>query len=103
MERALLEERFRKSENRGRIYGAELDSEIIGAVVGTILEQSQEDQLEHVPSRFEEVQELVVKDGYRGRGIGTALMSRMEEYFKENDCNIAGVGVLAPNKNAHRL
>jgi len=44
-----------------------------------------------------------VKAGYRGRGVGTMLMSELEEYFKENNCNISGVGVLVPNKIAHRL
>jgi GNAT superfamily N-acetyltransferase len=71
--------------------------------VGTIPEQSKEDQLEHVPSKFGEVLEIVVKAGYRGKGAGTMLMNKLEEYFKENSCNISGVGVLAPNKNAHRL
>jgi len=91
------------AENNGIIYVAELDSELVGVVVGTIPEQSKEDQLEHVPSKFGEVLELVVKDGYRGTGVGTMLMNKLEEYFKENNCNISGVGVLFPNKNAHRL
>jgi GNAT superfamily N-acetyltransferase len=56
-----------------------------------------------VPSKFGEVLEIVVKAGYRGRGVGTMLMNKLEEYFKENNCNISGVGVLFPNKNAHRL
>jgi ribosomal protein S18 acetylase RimI-like enzyme len=91
------------AENNGIIYVAELDSEPVGIVVGTILEQSKEDQLEHVPSKFGEVLELVVKAGYRGKGVGTMLMNKLEEYFKKNNCNISGVGVLAPNKKAHRL
>jgi ribosomal protein S18 acetylase RimI-like enzyme len=91
------------AENNGIIYVAELDSELVGVVVGTIPEQSKEDQLEHVPSKFGEVLELVVKAGYRGKGIGTMLMNKLEEYFRENNCNISGVGVLAPNKNAHHL
>jgi ribosomal protein S18 acetylase RimI-like enzyme len=91
------------AEDNGIIYVAELDSELVGVVVGTMPEQSKEDQLEHVPSKFGEVLELVVKAGYRGKGIGTMLMNKLEEYFQENNCNILGVGVLAPNKDAHRL
>jgi len=91
------------AENNGIIYVAELDSELVGVVVGTIPEQTKEDQLEHVPSKFGEVLEIVVKAGYRGRGVGTMLMNKLEEYFKENNCSISGVGVLVPNKNAHRL
>jgi len=91
------------AENNGIIYVAELDSEPVGVVVGTILEQTKEDQFEHVPSKFGEVQELVVKTEYRRKGIGTMLMNKLEEYFKENNCNISGVGALTPNKNAHHL
>ena len=93
----------RVSENDGVIYVAELDSEPVGVVVGTILEQSKEDLLEHVPSKFGEVLELVVKAECRGKGIGTMLVNKLEEYFREKNCNILGVGVLAPNKRAHHL
>jgi GNAT superfamily N-acetyltransferase len=56
-----------------------------------------------VPARFGEVLELVTKAEYRGKGIGTMLMDRLEEYFKKHNCNIEGLGVLAPIKKAHRL
>lgn len=87
----------------GIIYVAELDAELVGVVVGIVPEQTKEDQLEHVPSKGGEVLELVVKAGYRGRGVGTMLMNKMEEYFKEKNCNASGVGVFFPNKDAHRL
>ena len=91
------------AKNNGVIFVAELDAEPVGVVVGIIPEQTKEDLLEHVPSKSGEVLELAVKAGYRGRGIGTMLMNKLEEYFKENNCNLSGVGVLFPNKNAHRL
>jgi ribosomal protein S18 acetylase RimI-like enzyme len=91
------------AENNGIIYVAEVNSELVGVVVGTMPEQTKEDQLEHVPSKFGEVLELIVKAGYRDKGIGTMLMNKLEEYFRENNCNILGVGVLAPNKDARRL
>jgi ribosomal protein S18 acetylase RimI-like enzyme len=93
----------RVPRNNGMIYVAESDSEVVGVVVGTILAQSGEDMLEHVPSKFGEVLELVVSEGYRDKGIGTRLMNELEGYFEEKNCNIAGVGVLAPNDDAHRL
>jgi ribosomal protein S18 acetylase RimI-like enzyme len=91
------------AENNGIIYVAEVDGQVVGAVVGTMPEQTREDQLEHVPSKFGEALELVVEAGYKGRGVGTMLMNKLEEYFRENNCSILGVGVLAPNKDAHRL
>ena len=91
------------AENNGVIYVAEVDGQLVGVVVGIIPEQSDEDRLEHVPSKFGEVLELVVKSEYRRKGVGTMLMNKLEEYFKENNCNISGVGVLFPNKDAYRL
>jgi ribosomal protein S18 acetylase RimI-like enzyme len=91
------------AHNNGIIYVAELGGELVGAFVGTMPEQTEEDRLEHVPAKFGEVLELVVKAECRSKGVGTMLMKKLEEYFKENSCNIAGVGVLVPNKSAHRL
>jgi ribosomal protein S18 acetylase RimI-like enzyme len=91
------------AENEGIIYVAEVNEQLVGAVVGIIPEQTKEEQLEHVPSKCGEVLELVVESGYRGKGVGTMLMNKLEEYFKENNCNMSGVLVLVPNKNAHRL
>jgi ribosomal protein S18 acetylase RimI-like enzyme len=91
------------AEQHGIIYVAEVNGQVVGAVVGTMPEQTKEDQLEHVPSKFGEVLELVVEAGYRDTGVGTMLMNKLEGFFKENDCNISGVGVLVPNQDAHRL
>lgn len=91
------------AENDGIIYVAEVNGQLVGAVVGTIPEQTKEDQLEHVPSKCGEVLELVVESGFRGKGVGTMLMNMLEEYFKENNCNMSGVLVFAPNRKAHRL
>ena len=91
------------AENSGIIYVAEDDVEVIGIVVGIIPKQTNEDRLEHVPAKFGEVLELVVKSEYRGNGVGTMLMNKLLEYFKKNNCTISGVGVLVPNRKAHRL
>jgi len=91
------------AENNGIIYAAEHDAEVAGVVVGIIPEQTKEDQLEHVPAKFGEVLEIVVKPEYRGKGVGMKLMNKLLEYFKENNCTVSGVGVLVPNRKAHRL
>jgi len=91
------------AENDGVIYVAEVNGQLVGAVVGIIPEQTKEDQLEHVPMKCGEVLELVVESGYRSKGVGTILMNKLEEYFKEKNCNVSGVGVLVPNKTAHHL
>ena len=93
----------RVADTNGIIYVAEVNAELVGTVVGIIPEQSKEEQLEHVPSKCGKVLELVVKGGYRGKGIGTMLINKLVEYFKKKDCNLSGVVVFVPNKNAHDL
>ena len=91
------------AKKNGRIFVARVGSEVVGVVIGIVVEQSREDRLEHVPARFGETLELVVRDGFRGKGIGSNLLARMEAYFRQKKCSIMGIGLLAANGNAHRL
>jgi ribosomal protein S18 acetylase RimI-like enzyme len=91
------------AKNNGVIYVAETRRQIVGLVVGIVHEQTKEELLEHVPFKRGVVVELVVKDAYRKKGIGTLLMKKMEDYFKRKDCSVAGVDVFFPNKIAYRL
>ena len=91
------------AKKNGRIFVAEAGSEVVGVVIGIVVEQTKEDRLEHIPARFGETLELVVRDGHRGKGIGTTLLRRMEAYFSQKKCNIVGIGLLAANSNAYHL
>ncbi len=91
------------SEQNGVIYVAEQEGKIVGLIVGTIPEQTEEELLEVLPAKCGEVLELVVKTEYRRKGIGTMLMNKLLDYFRKNNCTTSGVVVLAPNENAHRL
>jgi len=91
------------AKKNGRIYVAEAGSKVVGAVIGIVIEQTKEDRLEHMPAKFGETLELVVRDGFRGKGIGTTLLKRMEAYFSQKRCNIVGIGLLAANRSAHGL
>lgn len=72
-------------------------------VVGVMPEQTKEEMLESVPESKGIVLELIVKDGYREKGIGTSLIGKIEGFFKQNGCSVAGISVFFPNKNAYRL
>jgi len=91
------------ARNNGKILMAEADGEVVGAVVGIISEQTKEDLLELIPYKRGLVLELVVKHGYRRRGIGTLLMEEMEAYFRQKGCRVSNLEVFSPNKNAYRL
>jgi ribosomal protein S18 acetylase RimI-like enzyme len=91
------------AKSNGVIYVAETKRQIVGLVVGIVHEQTKEELLEHVPFKRGVVLELVVKDAYQKKGIGTILMKKMEDYFKQKGCSVAGVDVFFPNKIAYRL
>jgi GNAT superfamily N-acetyltransferase len=91
------------AKNNGVIYVAETKGRIVGLVVGIIHEQTREELLEHVPFKRGVVLELIVARGYRKKGVGTLLMERIEGYFRQSGCSVAGVDVFFPNKTAYRL
>jgi len=90
-------------KNNGIICVAESEGRVIGLVVGIMPEQTKEELLERVPFKRGVVLELIVENGYRGKGVGIMLMESIEGYFKQNGCSVSGVDVFFPNKNAYRL
>ena len=91
------------AENNGIIYVAERGRRIVGLVVGIMPKQTKEELLELNPSKRGNVLELVVENRYRGKGVGRMLMESIEDYFKQNGCNILGVEVFSLNQNAYLL
>ncbi len=91
------------AKNNGIVYVAEADGQIVGVVVGAINEQTKEELLEVVPCKRGAVLELIVKSGYREKGIGKLLMQKIETYFKNKGCNISGIDVFPPNEKAYRF
>lgn len=88
---------------QGKIYFAESKKKISGYIAGVIWEQSEKNKLEIGQHKLGEVIDLIVKEELRGQGVGTALLKKMENYFKEKDCDSMWVSVFAPNENAHNL
>lgn len=91
------------AEKDGTFLIAEIDGNIIGFGVAVINKLSEEDLLEtfpHVPGR---VTELFVDVRYRGKGVGSRIMSDMEAYLKEKGCQTVHIEVFAPNIKTHRL
>ncbi|HRN96215.1 MAG TPA: GNAT family N-acetyltransferase [Candidatus Levybacteria bacterium] len=84
----------------GKILFAEIDNQIIGMICGVIWEQSEKNKLEIGEHTLGEILDLYVDDNYRGQDIGTELLSKMENHFKDNGCDSMWVGVFAENSGA---
>jgi GNAT superfamily N-acetyltransferase len=85
----------------GLILLAYNQEKIVGCIVGIIEEQNKYDLLEYIPTKGGRILDLFVADTYRNLGIGNKLMQQMEDYFKQNECDIIRVDVFEPNKFAH--
>jgi len=94
-------ETVRKSQ--GAVYIAERQGEVIGLIAGIIAQQSKEELLECAPSKDGVVLELFVDTKNRRQKVGTALMLKMEEYFRKKGCNASRLEVFEPNAKAHKL
>ncbi len=91
------------SQSEGIIFLAEIDGDIAGCIAGSIPELSEEDLLETYSSREGVIEELIVREQFRGKNIGHVLMQNMEEYFQSNQCEFIRVGVFAPNERAYHF
>ena len=87
-------------EAGGVIYLAKEGKETVGCIAGVMEVQHEEDIAGEYPSVTGRILELVVKEKYRGQGIGQQLMEKMETYFRINGCDIVRVKCFVPNTAA---
>lgn len=88
-------------EKRGGIFVvSENDGAIIGLCAGEIIESEPIDEYEVKPHKAGRITEIYVEGEYRGQGIGKQLLERVEEYFREQKCEVIRLEVFAPNASA---
>ncbi len=85
----------------GAIFVAEEDGEIAG--YGTILTKMVSDSVEDGDLVFGLVADLVVREEYRGRGLGRRLLARAEAHAMTHGVRHLRIGVLAGNVVARSL
>jgi ribosomal protein S18 acetylase RimI-like enzyme len=103
-EYALKEELANTNDGRGVLYVALDGDKEIGFSVAFLLKKSrEEDSLGIIPAQSGRIEELYIAPEYRGKGIASALMQKMEIFLKEKGCDYILVGVKAYNQNAHEL
>lgn len=83
--------------NNGKVYLAIEDNKAIGLIMGIIVKYDSNDYLDYTCPKAGEITELVVSSKARGNNIGTKLMKKLEQYFKDNDCKWIHVDVFAYN------
>lgn len=71
-------------ENKGKIFLARDNDKIIGFIVGIIVEAS--DTYDFKAPKGGKISELVVTRNCRAKGVGQALLNKMEDYLKSVGC-----------------
>lgn len=84
--------------NNGICYLAIETDKPIGLIMGTIPPYDEYDYLDYKCPKRGIITELVVTSKIRSKGVGQALMNKMEEYFKLNQCDYVLVDVFAYNE-----
>ena len=85
-------------ENNGKCYLAIENDKAVGLIMGTIIKYDEYDYLDYKCPKEGEITELIVSSKIRSKGIGQALMNKMEEYFKSVGCEYIFVDVFAYNQ-----
>ena len=88
------------SEHNGKCYLAIEDNKVVGLIMGIIREYDEHDYLDYKCPKEGEITELIVSSKVRSKGIGKALMDKIEDYFKSLGCEYIIVDVFAYNDNA---
>ena len=83
----------------GKIYLEAENNIIIGLIMGIINNPDEIDKLTNDCAKTGNVIELIVRKGVRRNGIGNALLSKIEYYFKALGCKRINIEVFGPNKN----
>lgn len=87
-------------ENNGKCFLALDNNKAIGLIMGTIPPYDEYDYLDYKCPKRGIITELIVTSKVRSKGVGKALMKKMEEYFKTNNCEYVLVDVFAYNETA---
>lgn len=86
----------------GVMYVAEVGGEVIGMIAG-ILKQIEKQYVlgTDTDGPYGYVVDIFVAPEQRNHGAGALLMKQMEEYFRNNGCDVSTVEVLAHNTQAY--
>lgn len=84
--------------NTGKCYLAIENNKVLGVIMGILRKYDEYDYLDYKCPKCGEILELIVSQKVRSKGIGSLLMNKMEEYFKNIGCKYITIDVFAYNK-----
>ena len=85
-------------DNNGKCYLAIENAKALGVIMGYERKYDEYDYLDYKCPKCGEISELIVSQKVRSKGIGSLLMNKMEEYFKNIGCEYITIDVFAYNK-----
>ena len=88
------------NNNNGKCFLAIENDIVIGLIMGIVRKYNEHDYLDYKCPKQGEIIELIVSKNIRGKGVGQALIKRIEEYFKSIDCEYILVDIFGYNDNA---
>lgn len=86
----------------GKMFLAREEKKILGVIVG-VIHNEEESTFEFQAPKRGKIVDVVVSKENQSSGIGTKLLDRMEEYFKEVGCKGVLLDVFAYNESAKKL
>jgi ribosomal protein S18 acetylase RimI-like enzyme len=86
------------TESGGIILVAESENNIVGCVVGVIVEKKDS---AHKAVKSTHIEELVVDSSARSKGAGSALMREIERWARNERCSFIRVDCFSNNDRAH--
>ncbi len=87
----------------GKCYLAIEEDKVIGLIMGIIRQYDEYDYLDYKCPKEGIITELIVTQNVRSKGLGQALMNRLESYFKSVDCEYILVDVFAYNEIGNKF
>jgi ribosomal protein S18 acetylase RimI-like enzyme len=94
-------ERYRKSFSKKNhvFFIAEIDGNPVGYAYGLI----EKSPYWIEPNLKGYLCDVLIRKGFRGKGIGEMLVNQMEKYFKKNKVHWLMLGVYSKNSNAKKV
>ncbi len=81
-----------------KILIAFIDSEVVGYVVAKVIKR--EENVFIYPSQFIEIDQIVVTEKWRNKGVGRGLIEEIKRHAKKIGINTLSLAVFARNSNA---
>ncbi len=88
------------NKKKGRFFVAEFQEQLVGFIAGYIKKTDKRKIQKEKKECVGHISKIYVKPEQRKKGIGRVLIEKMEEYFKENECDYATISSFAENDDA---